>query len=99
MELGAPVEEGAVLGESGGAQLGGAGGNDMVLLGCHHGHMEALLNGAAAGRVAVQSVGDRGNDFVGSIRGSGKNVLGHGTFTPVGEWSSLIPTGLGWSGS
>ncbi|OAH88267.1 hypothetical protein BHR41_02455 [Aeromonas salmonicida subsp. salmonicida] len=43
------------------------------------------MKGDSAGVVSAQSVGDRGNDFVGSIRGSGKNVLGHGTFTPVGE--------------
>lgn len=85
VELGAPVEEGAVLGDAGGAFLGGTGGDDVVPLGGHHGNRQALLDGSAAGGVAVQAVGDGGNDLVGAFRGSGKKAYGHGTFTPVGE--------------
>ena len=85
VELGPPVEEGAVLGDAGGALLGCTGGDDVVLLGGHHGQVQALLDGPAASGVAVQSVGDGCNHLVGAMRGSGKNALGHGTFTPVGE--------------
>ena len=85
VELGAPVEEGAVLGDAGGALLGCTGGNNLVPLGGHHGQVQALLDGPAASGVAVQAVGDGGNDLVGAFRGSGKKAYGHGTFTPVGE--------------
>jgi hypothetical protein len=101
VELGAPVEHCAVSAGGGTKQAVGSGtlllkflAADIVGNGAG-----TAMKGDSAGVVSAQSVGDRGNDFVGSIRGSGKNVLGHGTFTPVGEWSSLIPTGLGWSGS
>lgn len=85
VKLHAPVEEGAVLGEAGSALLGCTGGNNVVPLGGHHGNRQALLDGSAAGGVAVQAVGDGGNDLVGAFRGSGKKASGHGTFTPVGE--------------
>ena len=85
VKLGPPVEEGAVLGDTGGALLGCTGGDDVVLLGGHHGQVQALLDGPAASGVAVQAVGDGGNDLVGAFRGSGKKAYGHGTFTPVGE--------------
>ena len=85
VELGAPVEEGAALGEARGAQLGGAGGDELVLLGGHHGQVQALLDGPAAGGVAVQAVSDGGDDLVGAFRGPGKKASGHATFTPVGE--------------
>jgi len=99
VELGAPVEEGAVLGETGRAALGGTGGDDVVLLGGQHGDMQALLDGPAAGGVAVQAVGDGGNDLVGAFRGSGKNVLGHATVSVVSGWSSLTPfLALAWMG-
>ena len=67
------------------AKLGCTGGNNLVPLGGHHGNRQALLDGSAAGGVAVQAVGDGGNDLVGAFRGSGKKAYGHGTFTPVGE--------------
>jgi len=56
VKLYAPVEEGAALGEARGAQLGGAGGNDVMLFGLHHGNRQALLDGSAAGGVAVQAL-------------------------------------------
>lgn len=99
VELGPPVEEGAVLGDAGGALLGSAGGDDVVLLGGHHGQVQALLDGSAAGCVAVQVVSYGGNHLVGAFRGPGKNALGHGTFTPVDELvlvSSLPSFWLGW---
>ena len=74
-----------MLGDAGGALLGCAGGNNLVPLGGHHGQVQALLDGPAASGVAVQAVGDGGNDLVGAFRGSGKKASGHGTFTPVGE--------------
>lgn len=83
VKLGPPVEEGAVLGDAGGAFLGGTGGDDVVLLGGHHSDMQALLDDPTTGGVAVQSVGDGRNHLVGAMRGSGKNALGHGTFAPV----------------
>ncbi len=83
VELGPPVEEGAVLGDAGGALLGCTGGDDVVLLGGHHSDMQALLDDPTTGGVAVQSVGDGRNHLVGAMRGSGKNALGHGTFAPV----------------
>jgi len=67
------------------AKLGGSSCNNVVPLGGHHGQVQALLDGSAAGGVAVQAVGDGGNDLVGAFRGSGKKAYGHGTFTPVGE--------------
>ena len=88
VELGPPVEEGAAFHGGQGAhlgRLGGAGCDELVPLGGHHGNRQALLDGSAAGGVAVQAVGDGGNDLVGAFRGPGKNALGHGTFTPVGE--------------
>ena len=92
VELGPPVEEGAVLGDAGGALLGCTGGNNLVPLGGHHGQVQALLDGPAAGGVAVQAVGDGGNDLVGAFRGPGKNASGHDTVSVVSGWSSLIPT-------
>ena len=83
VKLGPPVKEGAVLGDAGGAFLGGTGGDDVVLLGGHHSDMQALLDDPTTGGVAVQSVGDGRNHLVGAMRGSGKNALGHGTFAPV----------------
>ena len=85
VELGAPVEEGAVPSETCVAKLGGSSCNNVVPLGGHHGQVQALLDGPAASGVAVQAVGDGGNDLVGAFRGSGKKAYGHGTFTPVGE--------------
>lgn len=85
MELGPPVEEGAVLGDAGGALLGCTGGDDVVLLGGHHGQVQALLDGSAAGGVAVKAVSDGSYNLVCTFRGPGKNALGHGTFTPIGE--------------
>lgn len=85
VELGPPVEEGAVPSETCVAKLGGSSCNNVVPLGGHHGQVQALFDGSAAGGVAVQAVGDGGNDLVGAFRGSGKKASGHGTFTPVGE--------------
>ena len=83
MELGAPVEEGAVLIDAGSAFLSGASGDYLVLLGGQHRQMQALLDESTTGGVAVQPVGDGCNHLVGAMRGSGKNALGHGTFAPV----------------
>ena len=85
VKLHAPVEEGAVPSETCVAKLGGSSCNNVVPLGGHHGQVQALLDGPAASGVAVQAVGDGGNDLVGAFRGSGKKAYGHGTFTPVGE--------------
>lgn len=85
VELGAPVEEGAVLGDAGGTLLGGACGNDVVLLCGHHGQVQTLFDVAAASGVAIQAVSDGCYHLVGTFCGPGKNVLGHGTFAPVDE--------------
>ena len=85
VELGAPVEEGAVLGDAGGAFLGGTGGDDVVPLGGHHGQVQALLDGPAASGVAVQAVGDGGNDLVGAFRGPGNSDFHHVILASVGE--------------
>ncbi|MNY48272.1 hypothetical protein D3C86_1835940 [compost metagenome] len=88
-----------MLGDAGGALLGSTGGDDVVLLGCHHGQVQALPDGSAARCVAVQAVSDGGDDLVGAFRGPGKNALGHGTFAPVDELvlvSSLPSFWLGW---
>ena len=97
VKLGPPVKEGAVLGDAGGALLGCTGGNNLVPLGGHHGNRQALLDGSAAGGVAVQAVGDGGNDLVGAFRGSGKKASGHDTVSVVSGWSSLTPSLL-WLG-
>lgn len=97
VKLYAPVEEGAVLGDAGGALLGCTGSNNVVPLGGHHGNRQALLDGSAAGGVAVQAVGDGGNDLVGAFRGSGKKASGHDTVSVVSGWSSLTPSLL-WLG-
>ena len=97
MKLYAPVEEGAVLGDAGGALLGGSSSNNVVPLGGHHGNRQALLDGSAASSVAVQAVGDGGNDLVGAFRGSGKKASGHDTVSVVSGWSSLTPSLL-WLG-
>ncbi|MGL6394172.1 hypothetical protein ACSZMV_09445 [Aeromonas veronii] len=75
VKLSAPFEKVVTRGEAGGALLGGAGSDELVLLGGQHGQMKALTDGAAAGGVAVQAVGDSGNDLVGAFRGSGKRRL------------------------
>ncbi|MFM4747167.1 hypothetical protein ACEUDE_05880 [Aeromonas veronii] len=67
------------------AKLGGSSCNNLVLLGLHHGNGQALLDGSAAGGIAIELVSDGKEDLVCVMRGSGKNALGHGTFTPVGE--------------
>ena len=85
VELGAPVEEGAVLGDAGGALLGCAGGNNLVPLGGHHGNGQALLDGPAAGGVTVQAVGDGGNDLVGAFCGPGNSDFHHVILASVGE--------------
>ncbi|WP_270692868.1 MULTISPECIES: hypothetical protein [unclassified Aeromonas] len=61
--------------------------------------MKALTDGAAAGGVAVQAVGDGGNDLVCAMRGSGKKASGHGTFTPVGELVLANSHRVNWLGS
>lgn len=99
VELGAPVEDGAVLGEACGAALGGAGCHNAVLLSGHHGNCQALLDGAAAGFIAIELVGDGEEDLVCAMRGSGKNALGHGTFTPVGELVLANTHQVNWLGS
>lgn len=83
VKLGPPVKEGAVLIDASYALLGSTGGDDVVLLGGHHGQVQALLDGTTTGGVAVQAVSYGGNHLVGAMRGSGKNALGHGTFAPV----------------
>ncbi len=82
VELGAPVEEGAVL-RYACAFLGCSGSNNMVLLGGQHRQVQALLKCATAAGIAVELVRNAGNYLVGAMRGSGKNALGHGTFAPV----------------
>ena len=47
--------------------------------------MEALLDGSAACCIAIQAVCNEGYELVCSFGGPGKNALGHGTFTPIGE--------------
>lgn len=85
VKLYAPVEEGAVLGDAGGALLGGSSSNNLVPLGGHHGNRQALLDGSAAGGVAVQAVGDGGNDLVGAFCGSGNSDFHHVILASVGE--------------
>ena len=85
VKLYAPVEEGAVLGDAGGALLGGSSCNNVVPLGGHHGQVQALLDGPAAGGVAVQAVGDGGNDLVGAFCGSGNSDFHHVILASVGE--------------
>lgn len=85
VKLGPPVKEGAVLIDASYALLGSTGGDDVVLLGGHHGQMQALFDGSAASGIAVQAVSDGSYNLVCAFRGPGKNALGHGTFTPVGE--------------
>ena len=85
VKLGPPVEEGAVLGDAGGALLGGSSSNNVVPLGGHHGNRQALLDGSAAGGVAVQAVGDGGNDLVGAFCGSGNSDFHHVILASVGE--------------
>ena len=65
--------------------LGSAGGNNVVPLGGHHGQVQALLDGPAAGGVAVQAVGDGGNDLVGAFRGPGNSDFHHVILASVGE--------------
>jgi hypothetical protein len=79
------------------AVLGSSGGNDVVLLGGQHRQVQALLKCATAAGIAVESVRNAGNYLVGAMRGSGKNALGHGTFTPVGELV-LVNTNPLWRG-
>lgn len=86
-----------MLGDAGGALLGGSSCNNLVPLGGHHGNRQALLDGSAASSVAVQAVGDGGYDLVGAFRGSGKNASGHDTVSVVSGWSSLTPSLL-WLG-
>lgn len=88
MELGTPVEEGAAFHGGQGAHLGRlgcTGCDELVPLGGHHGNRQALLDGSAAGGVAVQAVGDGGYDLVGAFRGPGKKASGHATVSVVGE--------------
>ena len=85
VELGAPVEEGAVPSETCVAKLGCTGGNNLVPLGGHHGNRQALLDGSAAGGVAVQAVGDGGNDLVGAFCGPGNSDFHHVILASVGE--------------
>ena len=99
VKLGPPVKEGAVLIDASYALLGSTGGDDVVLLGGHHGQVQALLDGSAAGGVAVQAVGDGGNDLVGAFCGPGKKASGHGTFTPVGELVLANSHRVNWLGS
>ena len=79
------------------AKLGGSSCNNVVPLGGHHGQVQALLDGPAASGVAVQAVGDGGNDLVGAFRGSGKKASGYDTVSVVSGWSSLTPSLL-WLG-
>ena len=85
VKLHAPVEEGAVPSETCVAKLGCTGGNNLVPLGGHHGNRQALLDGSAAGGVAVQAVGDGGNDLVGAFCGSGNSDFHHVILASVGE--------------
>lgn len=85
VKLHAPVEEGAVPSETCVAKLGGSSCNNVVPLGGHHGQVQALLDGQAASGVAVQAVGDGGNDLVGAFRGSGNSDFHHVILASVGE--------------
>ena len=88
VELGPPVEEGAAFHGGQGAhlgRLGRTGGDEVVPLGGHHGNRQALLDGSAAGGVAVQAVGDGGNDLVGAFCGSGNSDFHHVILASVGE--------------
>ena len=67
------------------AKLGGSSSNNVVPLGGHHGNRQALLDGSAAGGVAVQAVGDGGDDLVGAFRGSGNSDFHHVILASVGE--------------
>lgn len=95
VKLSAPFEKVVTRGEAGGALLGGSSSNNVVPLGGHHGNRQALLDGSAASSVAVQAVGNGGNDLVGAFRGPGKKAYGHDTVSVVSGWSSLTPTCLG----
>ena len=97
VELGAPVEEGAVPSETCVAKLGGSSCNNVVPLGGHHGQVQALLDGPAAGGVAVKAVGDGGNDLVGAFRGPGNSDFHHVILASVVSWSLQQPS-VPWHG-
>ena len=74
------------------AKLGGSSSNNVVPLGGHHGNRQALLDGSAAGGVAVQAVGDGGNDLSALFAALEKRRLVMVHSLLLASWSSLIPS-------